>query len=96
MCDCYAPKCEKCDERIPVHIEDFNYPREDIQVFCKDHMPTERVTVWMLTGDDDFCDLKAGWTCGIRLQDGNIEPDSVGVYPNMNAAWMVRKFKDNG
>ena len=93
MCDCYDPKCEKCGERIPVHIGDFNYPREDVKVFCKDHMPTERVTVFMLTEDDAFSSLKAGWICGIRLQDGKIEPDSVDVHPNTACAMIDRVFK---
>ena len=38
MCDCYHHKCECCANEIPMHIADFNYPRSDFKVWCKDHI----------------------------------------------------------
>ena len=46
MCDCYWQQCEKCEAMIPVHIGDFNYPRKDVKVFCKNHIPNEKVTIF--------------------------------------------------
>jgi len=92
MCDCYCPKCELCEDHIPVHIEDYHYPREDVQVFCGKHIPEDKVTVFVLTEDEDWDppDYRKGYKCGIRLQDGGNEPFSVGVCPNIDAPWDIQ------
>lgn len=41
MCDCYEAKCEKCERLIPVHIEDFCTPRDNVKVFCQHHIPKD-------------------------------------------------------
>lgn len=92
MCDCYAPKCESCEERIPVHIEDYDYPREDVQVFCSLHLPETAITIFTLIEneyiDEDDIEYPIGWKCGIRLQGGSIDAESVGVDPNVSA-WNI-------
>lgn len=37
MCDCYEHPCEVCGRGMPMHIEDFKYPREAFRVWCGDH-----------------------------------------------------------
>lgn len=41
MCDCYQAKCERCERLIPVHIEDFCTPRDNVKVFCQHHIPKD-------------------------------------------------------
>ena len=38
MCDCYYHKCERCDNHVNIHLEDFETPRTEISVFCKNHL----------------------------------------------------------
>jgi hypothetical protein len=94
MCDCYEPKCEieGCKEYIPIHIADSNYPRETVQVFCSEHLPKEKATVFEVTkrftfygGNEKYYDYKEkGWKCAIRLCKGKVEPEAVGVFPNIS------------
>ncbi len=92
MCDCYSPKCEICDERIPVHIGDYNYPREDVQVFCRLHIPGRKVTVFTSTEKSRMDpEYPKGWSCGIRLQDGRTEPSSEDVTPNIGVEYIVEQ-----
>lgn len=90
MCDCYETKCEVkgCMEEIPVHIADFNFPRENVQVFCSKHLPKRKATIFEITKIyewDRDNNYKVGWKCAIRLCRGEIEPKSVGVNPNIGA-----------
>ena len=41
MCDCYGHKCLLCDERVPIHLGDFNTRREEINVICHKHSYSE-------------------------------------------------------
>ncbi|NQS88522.1 hypothetical protein HQ584_01850, partial [Patescibacteria group bacterium] len=40
MCDCYDEYCEVsgCLKTIPVHIVDFEFPRSEYKVYCKEHL----------------------------------------------------------
>jgi len=91
MCDCYEAECEKkgCTEEIPIHIADYDFPREDVQAYCSKHLPKKKATLFEVIEEcKNFKDKEVGWKCAIRLCNGRIEPDSVGVYPNSGA-----KFK---
>ena len=46
MCDCYYHKCKECDITLPVHLGDYDTEREEIEVFCKDHIPEYNVRVF--------------------------------------------------
>ncbi len=39
MCDCYMHKCEKCDKKIYLHLEDYNTQRKEIKIYCEKHIP---------------------------------------------------------
>lgn len=43
MCDCYQHKCNHndCNIRIPMHLEDFETEREEVEVFCGSHIPSK-------------------------------------------------------
>lgn len=101
MCDCYNPECEICAERIPVHIQDFNFPRCDIKVFCREHLPTVRATIFEVTEGTDEEDEEHpyemnGYKCAIRLQGGKIEPESFGVCPNISSDYKITVLKNGG
>ena len=78
MCDCYWPTCERCSTPVPLHIADFCMPREDISVFCADHMPRRNVVVYEVVGeafqpgfnlgDDFYHDPPKGWRMGVRYK----------------------------
>ena len=48
MCDCYHAPCKVCGTMLPVHLGDFNTDREEIEVFCEDHLPEYNVRVFTL------------------------------------------------
>ncbi len=66
MCDCYGHKCEICEETIPMHIGDFNFPREDFKVYCNMHInqaPTGAVVFEIV--NDSSKEFVPGWKCAI-------------------------------
>jgi len=48
MCDCYDHQCNNkgCKVRLPVHLGDFATKRNEVQVFCEDHLPDKDVRVF--------------------------------------------------
>lgn len=61
MCDCYNHSCciAGCENGIPFHIADFDYPRSDFTVWCEDHValaPPEAVQFEWLHDEDDWGD----------------------------------------
>ena len=43
MCDCYGHGCAVpgCREVIPMHLEDFETARYEIEVYCGEHIPAD-------------------------------------------------------
>jgi len=78
MCDCYDHKCLLCDETVPVHIGDYAYPREDVEVLCKAH-------IVLIPGWEIFKAPK----CAIRLCGGKLRPWDEDVSPNESTAESV-------
>ena len=73
MCDIYLANCKKCNKEIEMHIADFAYPECDVEVFCEEHLPENKITIFYLPQNKKW---------GVRLCRGKIEPNSVGVHPN--------------
>jgi hypothetical protein len=99
MCDCYWPKCEICDETIPVHIGDFRYPREDVKVWCGKHIPRDEyddpspgVEVFVLWHDPDD-DLPIGSSFGLMLLGGTARPSDHDVSVNLSGADPIKEFR---
>ena len=68
MCDCYSHKCELCEELIPMHIGDFEFPREDFKIWCSRHIPWAKIGAIVfetIKDDDNFDDMPIGWKCAI-------------------------------
>lgn len=49
MCDCYHHACKVCGEPLPVHLNDYDTNREEVEVFCEKHLPDNDVVVFTLT-----------------------------------------------
>ncbi len=94
MCDCYDAKCELCDERIPMHIADFNYPREDFKVWCRKHLAgaSSDAVVFLIVEASDIegDDFPPGWACAIA---GPEVGDEGGNHPNLAAGWIELHVK---
>lgn len=87
MCDIYSAKCSyrNCDKELEMHIADFNYPEEDVEVFCEEHLPSENITVYEVN--------KELW--GVRVCRGKREPESAGIYPNTDWKVLSKKYDFN-
>ena len=84
MCDCYQHKCKNknCDEHIPVHIEDFNTPSSNVDVYCHRHIPKHfEGTIEKITSrKNESDDLPCGYRVGFYLKDmEGLSPDTVTI-----------------
>ncbi len=68
MCDCYDHQCahEGCEETIPMHIADFNYPRSAFKCWCATHIKEapSGAMLFTLVHDQDE-DHPSGWKCAV-------------------------------
>lgn len=46
MCDIYFAPCKVCGRIIPMHLGDYETERNEVDVFCSEHIPLNDVTVW--------------------------------------------------
>ncbi len=70
MCDCYIAKCEVCKKKIPVHIEDYCTPRENVKVYCSKHIPQTACTVERIIFDKRLpAELRGLSKVGFRIID---------------------------
>ncbi len=68
MCDCYSHKCECCEELIPMHIADFEFPREDFKIWCEKHIdqaPFGAIIFETVEPEEYFDLIPVGWKCAI-------------------------------
>lgn len=100
MCDCYWPSCEVkgCDVVVPVHIGDFNYPREDVRVWCGKHIPKDKwgdartgVEVFVST-DNEEEDYPRGTFFAIELKGGTLRPSDEDVHINIGSVEPLKNF----
>ena len=91
MCDCYWPKCsaEGCNKTIPVHIGDYRFPREDVEVWCEKHIPAEPGVEVSEMKEDEFegiDEYPVGTRFGLRLKHGKLFPVEEDVCINLSNA----------
>lgn len=95
MCDCYYHKCEICDNTVPIHISDFDYPRSDFKVWCYQHIEhaSPGSTMFEITevhevdiADPDYpnLDVWVGWKCAILGPEVGIRNT-----PNLASEWVT-------
>jgi hypothetical protein len=89
MCDICSLKCACCDVYLPVHLGDFDTERDEVMVFCKDHIPDHDVRVFTLLEDDLYEETEPalilypkGWKMGIRYLTENAEKNKDMNFPN--------------
>lgn len=70
MCDCYHARCKVCGRYLPVHLGDYNTKRNEIEVFCQEHLPNTDIKIFTLSeassnnhvpkniSDDEKADIK--------------------------------------
>jgi hypothetical protein len=46
MCDIFNAKCKVCGKKISIHLGDYLTGRNEIEVFCPDHLPKENVVLF--------------------------------------------------
>lgn len=87
MCDCYYHKCKKCNKEFYIHIGDFAHPREDVEVFCEEHLSGEKeLDIYLLLEDKEWTGQEKEEKIGIRLKNGNAKDE--GIYPNCNSRFL--------
>lgn len=75
MCDCYEHKCDviTCNEKIPIHIADFNTPRENVLVYCTRHIPKNFIgNIYKVTKTSGSHNLPKGYKIGIAIKNANL------------------------
>ena len=97
MCDCYGHKCECCEELIPMHIGDFEFPREDFRVWCEKHIgeaPAGATIFETIESEDDFDQLPLGWKCAILGPEVGLNWEAgEGTHPNLAAEMKCMEVK---
>lgn len=90
MCDCYSHKCKECDTKLPVHLGDYETERDEIEVFCQNHLPDKDVRIFTLTKKFEFPDRypddyepNVGWQMGIRALTDNARKWKEYNHPNL-------------
>ena len=107
MCDCYWAKCEECDELVPIHIRDYNFPRTMVKAWCGKHIPILRDFPWSIQpGVEVFAvtdfgkkredDEKSGTFFALMLCDGIKRPSEDGVEPNISECRPLLEFTPKG
>lgn len=60
MCDCYGEKCahKGCSVIIDMHLGDFETERDEVNVYCSEHLPTDRAAgvLWKVTDEEAPCE----------------------------------------
>jgi hypothetical protein len=89
MCDVFVKKCHHrgCMAMLPVHLENFATPRNEITVFCGKHLPASAVRVFTLTEGDEAECYDIGWQMGIRAHTERAYNNREGNHPNLSVTW---------
>lgn len=91
MCDIYEAPCKECGALIEIHLEGYNTARNEVAVFCYNHIPQENVVVWKCKRNKDSRSKKA-WVMfpakkefliGVRALTENAKEHRSGNSPNL-------------
>jgi len=71
MCDCYVERCaiKTCPNTFDIHIGDFCIRREELEIYCEEHLPKENAIVFIFEKDTKglIINYKAGEKFAIRF-----------------------------
>ncbi len=88
MCNIQILKCCVCKTPIEIHLGGYDTSPDEIEVFCKDHIPKENVVIWQSTskgrrrGVQDLCIKNTYLRVGIRALTENARMNGKVNYPN--------------
>jgi len=88
MCNILIINCKICETPIEIHLGDYETSAEEIEVFCKDHIPKENVVVWKSLakrnrrGIQNLCDKNTHMKVGIRALTKNAKENKNSNHPN--------------
>ena len=100
MCDMFITGCAICGAPLPIHLGDYETGRNEIEVFCLNHLPSHNVTVFTTTEDelDDNLPIKKfaqlypeGFCMGIRYLTVNAIENKEKNVPNIASDWEVEE-----
>jgi hypothetical protein len=85
MCDCYYHPCKACGLPLPVHLRDFDTGRDEIEVYCRKHIPRgdPDVRAWDIIGRRLQRDLHTT-RIGIKALTDNARHSWDGNAPNLD------------
>ena len=89
MCDCYDENCSEkgCQELLPVHLGDYETNREEIKVYCENHIPINDCRIFIIKEEDEG--FPKGWKMGIRSLTDNAREFKDYNHPNVGADYTV-------
>ena len=82
MCDIYDHPCKVCGLKINMHLADYNTDSEEIDVFCRKHIPkVPKIKIYNITSRLDR--MEFGTTrVGVLPLTENAEKNADGNHPN--------------
>lgn len=93
MCDVYFTMCKMCGTGLPVHLGDYSTDRDEVEVFCSEHLPNHDVRIFTLIEDDiedNSIIYPKGFTMGIRYLTDNAKYHKNINHPNIGVAWEMK------
>lgn len=92
MCDCYDAKCKLCDYRIPIHLGDWETPRDEVEIFCHRHIPEDNARVFQMSKKSSRSpgDLKRGEKVAIRALTSRAKKNKNINHPNVGQDYTIR------
>jgi hypothetical protein len=88
MCDIQIINCKICKTPIEIHLGNYDTFPNEIEVFCKDHLPKENVIIWASKsqgkrrGVQKLCDKNTYSKVGIRALTTFAKLFKSGNHPN--------------
>ncbi len=88
MCDCYEAKCKVCGiSGLPVHLGDYETNRDEIEVYCKGHIPPTNCRIFVTKSQSGRYPKK--FKMGIRALTENAKKNKEINHPNLNSDFVV-------
>ena len=91
MCNCLMMPCKVCGTLLPLHLGDWLTQPEEVECYCRSHLPKGNVTVFILTKSEKYPIYKIGWKMGIRYLTENAKQNRSRNYPNLGVDWTTEE-----